>query len=47
MYALSLRIVEGTFSIVLSSLVRCEAIGVFHTWLVGDLQLMVTNQTVG
>ena len=43
---LSLRILEGTFSIVLSLLVRCEAIGVFHRMLVGDLPLMVTSQTI-
>ena len=46
-YALSLRIDVGTFSIVLSPLMRCEAIGMFHRWLVGNLPLMVTSQTMG
>ena len=37
---------KGTFSIVLSLLVRCEAIGVFHRWLVGDFPLIATSQTM-
>ena len=45
-YALSLRIVKGTFSNVLIPLVRFEVIGVFHRWLVGALPLMVTGQTM-
>ena len=45
--ALSLSVVEGTSGIVLNHLVRCEAIGVFHRWLVGDLPLIVTIQIMG
>ena len=43
---LSLWIVEGTFNIVLSPLLRCEAIGVFNRRRVGDSPLIVTGQTM-
>ena len=38
---------EGTFSIILSPLVRCEATRLFQRWLVDELPLMATSQTMG
>ena len=29
------------------TLLRCEDIGVFHSWVVGDLPLVGNNQTMG